>query len=100
MVGCRRCGRRAATAEALRGATCSGRAVAVEAAHAPHRLGMAGAMALCLSCGGHGMVVIDKLRKPCVGKCSSPWASDRLRRLLKGRHPTTGEELGPVVPML
>ena len=89
--------RPAGCSAALAASGCSGTPLAAATAHPTHSLAAAGVMVMCTKCGGHGVAAAAKLRKPCLGACSSKSAADRLKRLHRGRRPTANEDVGAVV---
>ena len=95
--GCSRCGRRAASKQALMASQCAGVLRALQVAHRSHKLAIAGDMVFCLSCGCHGTVVVGGLRQNCLHKRASKSAEDRYKRLLRGKHPRENRDIGPFV---
>ena len=64
-----------------------------------HRMQAVGAGLVCTSCGAYSFRHVLHLGTTCRGRLADPAAGWRLRRMLDGRHPVTGQVIGTAVPI-
>ena len=84
---CSNCGKRAESKDNLMRSGCEGQPPAVRTSHESHKLFMSGQFVWCAACGGHGIVLTEKLRAKCQPEHVSKSAKDRLNRLRAGKNP-------------
>ena len=91
--GCEICGRNSRCLTRFTKQRCPGVHVVQSRAHSTHDLYGAGSLTICIKCGCYGSVHVRGLEHACSGHPGRT-ARSRLRRVLAGRHPESGEEIG------
>jgi len=76
---------------------CPGAPTAISTAHDSHQLWVLRPYVFCGACGAHATGRGVKLKRACKGRPSGDSARHRRDRLVGGRHPITGKDLGDPV---
>jgi len=64
-----------------------------------HNVFLCGAIVFCARCGAYSETKVVHLQDTCRGMPASGSAAFRLRRLLRGKHPVKGQDVGPMKPL-
>ena len=91
---CRVCGLRTRSRQELDKGLCKGLARRWTKVHASHDLWMVQDVVICAGCCGLGETQFQKLLAPCTATTSRT-GKQRWQRAMAGRHPITGDALGP-----
>ena len=91
--GCEVCGKTSGCLDRFAKQRCPGTNVIQAKSHSTHDLYGTGTLVICLKCGCYGSSRVYGLEHACAGHPGRT-AKCRLRRVLAGRHPETGETIG------